>query len=318
MSNEAVIQQAGGLNKVYRRQKLRRLVRNRWLYLMMLPGILYFIIFKYWPMYGVLLAFKNYQPFLGFIKSDWVGLKHFERFFGDPLFWMLLKNTMILAVYNIVFFFPLPIIVSLLLNELRREGFKRIIQTLIYIPHFMSWVVIVSIAYLFFTTEGGLVNEAIASMGGNKISFLTSPSWFRGFITGEVIWKETGWGTIIFLAALAGVDTQLYEAARMDGANRFRQLWHITLPAIKPTIIILLILRLGNFLDTGFEQIFLMLNSINREVGEVFDTYVYSVGISQGQYSYSTAVGLFKSVVGLILVFGSNWLAKRFGEEGII
>jgi putative aldouronate transport system permease protein len=318
MSNEAVVPQAGGVGKVYRRQRLRRVVRNRWLYLMMLPGILYFLIFKYIPMYGLLLAFKNYQPFLGFLKSEWVGLKHFDRFFGDPLFWMLLKNTMILAVYNIVFFFPLPIIIALMLNELRRESYKRVIQTLIYIPHFMSWVVIVSIAYLFFTTEGGLVNEAIASMGGEKIQFLMSPGWFRGFITAEVIWKETGWGTIIFLAALAGVDTQLYEAARMDGANRFRQLWHITLPAIRPTIIVLLILRLGNFLDTGFEQIFLMLNSINREVGEVFDTYVYSVGISQGQYSYSTAVGLFKSIVGLILVFSSNFLAKKFGEEGIL
>ncbi|MDF2936006.1 MAG: protein lplB [Paenibacillaceae bacterium] len=319
MSNEAAVPHApAAFGKVHRRQRLKRIVRNRWLYFMMLPGILYFLIFKYAPMYGVLLAFKNYQPFLGFIDSQWVGMKHFSRFFGDPLFWQLLKNTMILALYNIAFFFPLPIVISLLLNELRMEGYKRVVQTMIYVPHFMSWVVIVSIAYLFFTTEGGLVNEAIASMGGDKIQFLMAPEWFRGFITGEVIWKETGWGTIIFLAALAGVDTQLYEAARMDGANRFRQLWHITLPAIKPTIIILLILRLGNFLDTGFEQIFLMLNSINRGVGEVFDTYVYSVGISQGQYSYSTAVGLFKSLVGLVLVFGSNALAKRFGEEGIL
>lgn len=205
-----------------------------------------------------------------------------------------------------------------MLNELRIEVYKRFIQTLIYIPHFMSWVVIVSIAYLLFTTEGGVVNEAIAAFGGEKIQFLASPEWFRGFVTAEVIWKETGWGTIIFLAALAGVDTQLYEAARMDGANRLRQLWHITLPAIRSTIIVLLILRLGNFLDTGFEQIWLMLNPLNREVGEVFDTYVYSTGIAQGQYSYSTAVGLFKSVVGLALVFGANYLAKRFGEEGIL
>ncbi len=205
-----------------------------------------------------------------------------------------------------------------MLNELRSQAYKKWIQTMVYIPHFMSWVVIVSIAYLFFTTEGGLVNEAIASMGGEKIQFLLSPGWFRTFITGEVMWKETGWGTIIFLAALAGVDTQLYEAAKIDGAGRMRQLWHITLPAIRSTIIILLILRLGNFLDTGFEQIFLMLNSLNREVGEVFDTYVYTTGISQGEYSYSTAVGLFKSVVGLVLVFGSNFIAKRFGEEGIL
>lgn len=318
MSNEAAVPHKPSLAKVQRQQRLKRVVRNRWLYLMMLPGILYFLIFKYAPMYGVLLAFKNYQPFLGFFKSDWVGMKHFSRFFGDPLFWMLLKNTMILALYNILFFFPLPIVIALLLNELRIEGYKRLVQTMIYVPHFMSWVVIVSISYLFFTTEGGLVNEAIASVGGDKIQFLMAPGWFRGFITGEVIWKETGWGTIIFLAALAGVDTQLYEAARMDGANRFRQLWHITLPAIRSTIVILLILRLGNFLDTGFEQIFLMLNSLNREVGEVFDTYVYNTGIIQGQYSYSAAVGLFKSVVGLVLVLGSNALAKRFGEEGII
>lgn len=304
--------------QIHRRQMLKRIVRNRWLYLMMLPGVAYFIIFRYVPMYGVLMAFKDYQPFLGFSGSEWVGMKHFNRFFGDPLFWRLLRNTFLLATYNIVFFFPLPIIVSLMLNELRKEAYKRTIQTLIYIPHFMSWVVIVSIAYLFFTTEGGIVNEAIASFGGSKVQFLLSPNWFRTFITGEVIWKETGWGTIIFLAALAGVDTQLYEAARMDGANRFRQLWHITLPAIRSTIVILLILRLGNFLDTGFEQIWLHLNALNRGVGEVFDTYVYSIGVGQGQYSYSTAVGLFKSIVGLVLVFSANYLAKRFGEEGIL
>lgn len=317
MNNQVMVSKPPSVN-VYRKLKLKRILRNRWLYLMMLPGILYFIIFKYIPMYGVLLAFKNYQPFLGFMKSEWVGMKHFARFFSDPLFWMLLKNTFILAGYNILFFFPLPIILALMLNELKSEGYKKWIQTLVYIPHFMSWVVIVSIVYLFFTTEGGLVNEAIAAVGGEKIQFLLSPGWFRTFITGEVMWKETGWGTIIFLAALAGVDTQLYEAARMDGAGRWRQLWHITLPAIKSTIVILLILRLGNFLDTGFEQIWLSINSLNRPVGEVFDTYVYSIGIAQGQYSYSSAVGLFKSIVGLVLVFGSNFLAKRFGEEGIL
>ncbi|MFD1134702.1 ABC transporter permease [Paenibacillus shunpengii] len=318
MKSEVITPHPSSVGKAYHRNRLRRMVRNKWLYIMLLPGLIYFIIFKYIPMYGVLLAFQNYQPFLGFLNSEWVGMKHFDRFFGDPLFWMLLKNTFILAAYNIFFFFPLPIIVALMLNELRIEVYKRFIQTLIYIPHFMSWVVIVSIAYLLFTTEGGVVNEAIAAFGGEKIQFLASPEWFRGFVTAEVIWKETGWGTIIFLAALAGVDTQLYEAARMDGANRFRQLWHITLPAIRSTIIVLLILRLGNFLDTGFEQIWLMLNPLNREVGEVFDTYVYSTGIAQGQYSYSTAVGLFKSVVGLALVFGANYLAKRFGEEGIL
>nr|WP_307555642.1 sugar ABC transporter permease [Paenibacillus sp. V4I5] len=294
-----------------------RLVRNRWLYFMVLPGLLYFLIFKYWPMYGIFIAFKDYQPFLGFWDSPFVGLKHFERLFSDSNFLVLFRNTLILATYNILFFFPLPIVIALMLNELRQEFIKKTVQTLIYIPHFMSWVVVVGIAYIFLTTEGGIVNELLVRYGGEKINFLVSNDWFRTIITAEVIWKEMGWGTIIFLAALAGVDTQLYEAARMDGANRIRQLWHITLPAIRSTIVILLILRLGHFLDTGFEQIFLMLNAMNREVGEVFDTYVYSVGISQGQYSFSTAVGLFKSIVGLILVLVSNHLAKKFGEEGI-
>lgn len=295
----------------------RRLVRNRWLYFMVFPGLLYFLVFKYWPMYGIFIAFKDFQPFLGFWDSPFVGLKHFERLFSDSNFFVLFQNTLILATYNILFFFPLPIVIALMLNELRHEFTKRIVQTLVYIPHFMSWVVVVGIVYMFMTTEGGIMNELLVRFGGEKINFLVSTEWFRTIITAEVMWKETGWGTIIFLAALSGVDPQLYEAARMDGANRLRQLWHITMPAIRSTIIILLILRLGHFLDTGFEQIFLMLNAMNREVGEVFDTYVYSVGISQGQYSFSTAVGLFKSIIGLILVVVSNNLAKKFGEEGI-
>ncbi|MCS7460042.1 sugar ABC transporter permease [Paenibacillus doosanensis] len=291
--------------------------RNKWLYGMLAPGVLYFLLFKYAPMWGLLMAFKDYQPYLGFFGSKWVGMKHFERLFHDPAFWMLLRNTLVLAGYNIIFFFPAPILLSLMINEVRREKFKRAVQTVIYVPHFVSWVVVVGIAYTFFTIDGGLVNEAFMAMGGNKINFLASADWFRTMITLEVIWKETGWGTIIFLAALAGVDPQLYEAAKMDGAGRLRQLWHVTLPAIRSTIIILFILRLGTFLDTGFEQIFLMLNPINREVGEVFDTYVYTAGITQGQFSFSTAVGLFKSVVGFVLVIGSNWFAKKIGEEGV-
>ncbi|TBL76137.1 ABC transporter permease [Paenibacillus thalictri] len=291
--------------------------KNRWLYLMVAPGFLYFVIFKYVPMWGVLIGFQDYQVFQGFMASKWVGFKHFERFFTDPAFWMLFRNTFILAFYNLVFFFPLPIVIALMLNEVRKELFKRFVQTLIYIPHFISWVVVIGIAYIFFTTEGGIVNEWIASIGGEKLNFLVSEQWFRTMVVSELMWKETGWGTIIFLAALAGVDQQLYEAARMDGAGRFRQLFHITLPAIRSTIVILLILRLGSFLDTGFEQIFLMLNPLNRNVGEVFDTYVYSIGIQQGQFSYSTSVGLFKSVIGLVLVLGANYIAKKCGEEGV-
>jgi putative aldouronate transport system permease protein len=294
-----------------------RTLRNHRLYIMLLPGIVYFVVFKYLPMWGVLIAFKDYQPFLGFFGSQWVGGKHFARFFGDPLFWMLLRNTVLLAFYNLIFFFPMPIVLALLLNELRHLVFKRIVQTLVYIPHFVSWVVVVGIAYIFFTTEGGLVNELIERAGGEKELFLVSADWFRTLVTSQVIWKETGWGTILFLAALSGIDPTLYEAARIDGANRFRQLWHITLPTLRSTIVILLILRLGNFLDTGFEQIYLMLNAMNREVGEVFDTYVYTNGILQGQFSFSTAVGLFKSAVGLVFVLSANYFAKKAGEEGI-
>lgn len=296
---------------------LRDLLRDKYLYLMLLPGILYFLIFKYIPMAGLIMAFQDYKPFLGFIESDWVGLKHFQRLFGESQFLILFRNTALLAIYNLVFFFPLPIVLALMMNEVRHEGYKRFVQTMVYVPHFVSWVVVVGIFYLLFTTEGGLVNELIFMLTGEKISFLLAPEWFRTMIIGQSIWKEVGWGTIIFLAALAGVDMQLYEAARIDGANRWRQLWHITLPAIRSTIVILLILRLGNFLDSGFEQIFLMLTPTNRDVGEVFDTYVYVKGLTQLQYSYSAAVGMFKSIVGLILVVGANWLAKRFGEEGI-
>jgi putative aldouronate transport system permease protein len=220
-------------------------------------------------------------------------------------------------VYNILFFFPLPIVLALLLNEVRNKVYKKLVQALIYIPHFVSWVVVVGIVYIFFAVDTGIINKLIVLLGGKEIDFLLSESWFRFMITSEVIWKECGWGTIIFLAALAGVDPQLYEAARIDGAGRVRLLWHVTLPAIRGTIVILLILRLGSFLDSGFEQIFLMLNAMNREVGEVFDTYVYAVGIQDGQFSYSTAVGLFKSLVGLVLVVGANYLAKKLGEEGV-
>ncbi|MBO9604763.1 MAG: sugar ABC transporter permease [Paenibacillaceae bacterium] len=293
------------------------MTRNRWMYLLLLPGLAYFIAFKYVPMWGIVIAFQQYQPFNGIWHSPWVGADHFERLFGDPLFWRLFRNTIVLAIYNIVFFFPLPIVLALMLNELRKEWFKRTVQTLVYVPHFVSWVVVAGIAQLVFTTEGGMVNEWLVSAGFEKIPFLLSEGWFRPLAVGEVVWKETGWGTIIFLAALAGIDPSLYEAARIDGASRWRQLLHITLPAIRSTIVILLILRLGSFLDTGFEQIFLMVNPMNRSVAEVFDTYVYTIGITQGQYSLSTAVGLFKSVVGLVLVAGANALSRRLGEEGV-
>ncbi|MDF2674023.1 MAG: protein lplB [Clostridiales bacterium] len=312
--NRNITINGGGINH---KHLYKRIWKARWLYFLMMPGLLYFIIYKYLPMWGILMAFQNYQPYLGIMGSKWVGLRHFERFFMDPQFMMLLKNTLIIATYNLIFYFPIPILIALLLNEIRHELFKKTVQTMIYLPHFISWVVVSGMTYMLLSTTDGAVNYIIEALGFSKINFLMNATWMRPLLVIQSIWKEAGWGTIIFLAALAGVDVQLYESARIEGASRFQQTWYITLPSIKSTIIVLLILRLGNFLDLGFEQIFLMLNAMNREVGEVFDTYVYTTGVLQGQFSYSTAVGLFKSVVGLILVLFSNYIAKRLGEEGL-
>lgn len=296
---------------------LTALNKYKLLYLMILPGLLYFIIFKYLPMGGLIIAFQNYQPFQGITGSEWVGLKHFIRLFTEPTFMQLLRNTLILFAMNIVIFFPLPIIVALMLNELKGRHLKNWIQTIIYIPHFMSWVIIVSITYVFLTVDGGVINELIASLGGTKISFLTSSEWLRTIYILQIIWKELGWSTIIYLAAITVVDPQLYEASEMDGASRLRKTWHVTLPAIRPVIITLLILKIGSTLDLGFEHMYLLLNSLNRSVAEIFDTYIYTAGLKNGQLSFSTTIGLFKGVVGLILVMLSNKLAKKMGEDGV-
>ncbi|MEC0709950.1 sugar ABC transporter permease [Bacillus haynesii] len=296
---------------------LEAVKRDKWLYLLLVPGVLYFLIFKYWPMWGVLIAFKDYSPYLGFWQSEWVGFEYFKDFFMNPDFFRLLRNTLMLAALDLIFAFPAPLIVALLLNELRHAIYKRCIQTFIYVPHFVSWTIVVSITFVFFTVDTGVINKMLQSITGQEIAFLSDPEWFRPMIVLQSIWKETGWGTILFLAALASVDQEQYEAAVMDGAGRLRRMWHITLPAIRSTIVVLLILRIGSFLNIGFEQIFLMTNSLNRSVAEIFDTYVYVVGITQGAYSYSTAVGLFKSVVGIILIFGANYIAKKFDQDGL-
>ncbi|WP_027091702.1 ABC transporter permease [Cohnella thermotolerans] len=295
----------------------KRLVRNKWLYLMVLPGLMYFIVFKYIPMYGLLISFQDYKPFKGIAGSEWVGLEHFRRLFAEPDFLNILLNTIILFGLNLLFFFPIPIILSLMLNEVRISFVKRFFQTLIYLPHFMSWVIIVSISYVMLTMDGGIINELIAGLGFEKINFLLSPEWFRPTYILQVIWREAGWGTIIYLAAIASIDPQLYEAARMDGAGRLRQIWHITLPAIRSVIIVLLILKIGDVLELGFEHVYLLLNSMNRDVAEIIDTYVYTAGLQQMKFSYSTAIGFFKSLVGLVLVVLANRLAKKMGEEGV-
>mgnify|MGYP002403240574 CR=1 FL=1 len=295
----------------------RSLNRNKALYLLGLPGIAFFILFKYVPMWGVLIAFQDYSPFQGMLNSSWVGLKHFERLFSNPDFFLLLRNTLAINALNLVFFFPLPIILSLLLNEVRHVVFKRTIQSIVYLPHFLSWVIIAGLSFLLLSQGEGVINKMLVHFGYDKIDFLTNPDLFWILLTIQSIWKEAGWGTVIFLAAIASVDPQLYEASKMDGAGRLRQAWHVTLPAIRSVIVVLLILRIGHAMDVGFEQVFLMMNAPVSEVAEVFDTYVYRLGIRQGQFSFTTAVGLFKSVVGFILVIVSNHLAKRFGEEGV-
>ncbi|MBQ4815146.1 sugar ABC transporter permease [Bacillus pumilus] len=308
---------AAALKKEKRKRLLNQMLSQKFLYVMILPGLIYFLVFKYVPMWGLIIAFQDYQPFLGILGSEWVGFKHFIRLFTEPTFFILLKNTLILFAMNVVIFFPIPILLALLLNEVRLALFKKFVQTMIYIPHFMSWVIVVSLSFVLLTVDGGLINELIAFFGGEKINFLLSQEWFRPMYILQVIWREAGWSTIIYLAAITAVDPQLYEAAKMDGAGRLRQMWHITLPAIKSVIVVLLILKIGDTLELGFEHVYLLLNATNREVAEIFDTYVYTAGLKQGQFSYSTAVGLFKAAVGLILVMLANRLAKKFGEEGI-
>lgn len=294
-----------------------QLIQYRWLYLLLLPGLIYFAVFRYWPMWGARIAFKDFVPFLGIDGSPWVGLRHFEDFFTNPDFPRLLSNTLILAALSLLVAFPLTIIMALLLNELRLQIYKRTIQTLVYIPHFLSWTIVASLSYLLLAMDVGPLFTGLNNLMGTNIDFLANPDWFRPIIVAQEIWKNTGWGTIIFLAALATVDQEQYEAAVIDGAGRFQRVWHITLPNIRGVIVILLILQIGQILNTGFEQIYLMSNSLNRTVADVFDTYVYFVGITQGAYSYSTAVGLFKALVGVVLIFGANSLAKRFNQSGL-
>ncbi|WP_235505455.1 ABC transporter permease [Enterococcus sp. RIT-PI-f] len=290
---------------------------NKWLYILVVPGLTYFLVFRYAPMYGVIIAFKDYVPFLGIADSKWVGLDNFRDFFINPDFFRIMGNTLMLAFLDIIVVFPAPIVLALLLNEVRHAIYKRVVQTMVYVPHFLSWTIVASLTFILFSVNNGVITNIVQALTGREVDFLTDPSWFRPLIILQSLWKGIGWGTIIFLAALSGVDQEQYEAAIMDGAGRFRRVWHVTLPAIRSTVIIMLIMRVGSILSTGFDQIYLMTNALNRPVADVFDTYVYMMGITNGAYSYSTAVGLFKSVIGIILVLSTNKLAKVFGESGL-
>lgn len=301
--------------------------RHKWLYLMVLPGVIWMIIFCYLPMGGLVMAFQNYKLrirghsgiFSSFIYSEFVGLDNFKEFFTNKTvsFWSLFRNTLSISLLSLALFFPAPIILSLMLNELRCMPFKRISQTLVYIPHFVSLVIVASLTQQLFNSNDGAVYQLMEMfMGDGAPKILTDPKYFNQLIVGQSIWKETGYGTIIFLAALSGVDMQLYEAARVDGAGRWRLMWHITLPAIRGTVVIMLIMKCGSILNTGFEQIYLMKNDLNASRAQVFDTYIYERGIVSGQYSVSAAAGLFKSIVSLILVLSANKIAKLCGESG--
>ena len=300
------------------RQKLfRRIWRERFVYLLVFPGVLFFIVFKYIPMFGLVLAFKDYSPFIGIQDSPWVGLQHFRTMLDDPEVLRVTRNTLYISALQIIVVFPIPIALAIMLNEVQNQKYKRTVQSILYLPHFLSWVILIGIVTIFLRSEG-VVNSALGgAFGIDPVPFLISPNWFAPLVIIEVVWKEAGWGTIIFLAALAGIDPQLYEASIIDGATRMQRVRDITLPGLRPTIVILLILRLGNVLDLGFEQIFLMLNPFNMDVGNVLDTYVYFKGIEQSDFSFAAAVGVVKGLVGLVLVVGANRLAKRFGEEGL-
>lgn len=290
--------------------------RRLWpLYVMVLPGVLFFILFRYIPLTGTVIAFQDYSVFKGVLASPWVGLKHFESLFAYDQFWKIFRNTAVIGMYMLVFAFPAPIILALLMNELRHVLYKRVIQTVFYIPHFFSWVIIAGLTFDLLSTDG-LFNNLRALFGLESILYMQQEDAFRPIVILTQIWRDSGWGTIVLLAAISSINPEVYESAMMDGAGRVRQMFNITLPLIMPTVIILFLLNIGTFLDLGFDHIYNLLTPMTYAVGDVFDTYVYRMGIHQGQYSGATAIGIFQSVIGFLLVFLFNSMARRYSEDG--
>ncbi|MFC5648645.1 ABC transporter permease [Paenibacillus solisilvae] len=324
MSAKSVYTPHGNLGMPYNpngmKNKSRRLGtriwKSRFIYLLILPTIIYFAIFTYAPFYGITIAFKDYKIIAGIMDSPWVGFKHFEAMFTSEKFPALLKNTVIISMYRLLFGFPIPILFALMLNEVRNIWFKRFIQTITYFPHFLSWVVFAGIIYNFIGPSG-IINLVLANTGLEKFNFTTNPDVFRTLVVITAILKEFGWGAIIYLAALSGIDSQLYEAAKIDGAGKLRQIWHITLPGIRPIIALLFCLQLAGILDAGFDQIFMFLNPALYDVGDIIDTYVYRLGILQSQFELATAVGLFKGIIGMILIITANTIIRRMGEKSL-
>jgi putative aldouronate transport system permease protein len=299
------------------RSALRYLNKKKYLYILLTPCVIYFLIFNYFPMYGILIAFKDFNFAKGILASPWVGFENFKYMFGLSDFYTVFWNSFYLGVLKLVFGFPFPIILAVFLNEMRNLTYQKITQTIIYLPHFISWVIVGGILVNFLSPTWGIVNIFLKHIGVDPIFFLADTHYFRPLVIMSDIWKESGWGSIIYLAAMAGINSELYEAASIDGATRMQKIRYITLPGIKSTIVVLLILRLGQIMGNGFEQMFVLQNPMNLEVAEVFETYAYRVGILGGRFSFGTTVGLFTSVIGLIFLLASNKIAKLLKEDGI-
>ncbi len=297
--------------------RLGRDMRRNWpLYLLAVPMILFYLIFCYGPIYGQIIAFKDFSPGLGILDSPWVGFKHFEAFFQSRTCWALIRNTFMINLYALAFGLPAPIIFALLLNEVRSPLFKRTVQTVSYMPYFISLVVVCGMI-LEFTRQDGVVNDIIALFGGKRTSFMLDPGWFRPIYTITDIWQGLGWGSIIYIAAITSIDQGLYEAATIDGAGRWRKMWHITLPGIRETIAIVYIMKVGQMMSVGFEKIILLYNGMTYETADVISSYVYRMGLMQMNFSYSSAVGLLNSVINLVLLVIANKVSKRLFEVGM-
>lgn len=294
-----------------------RVYKDRYLLLLFLPCFLYYILFKYVPMWGVLISFKDFKPFVGFLDSNWVGLKHYINFFSNPDAWRIIRNTLLLGVYSLLWCFPFPIIFALALNEVTRTRFKKFTQTISYMPHFLSAVVVCGMLVSFLSPIRGIINTIINLFGGQTINFLSNPSWFRIIYVVSEVWQTLGWGAIVYLAAISNVDPQYYEAARLDGASRLRQIWSITLPCIAPTVATMLILRVGSVLEVGLEKVLLLYSPAIYETSDIIATYVYRQGMVSGNMSYASAIGLFSSVINLVLLVAANYFSKKFSGTGL-
>ncbi|WP_432120104.1 ABC transporter permease [Streptomyces sp. bgisy032] len=294
----------------------KRLVRDRALLLMVLPGLLLFLVFHYLPLLGHVIAFQDYVPFIGIPDSPFVGLQNFETLFADPAFWNAVRNTLVITLLNLVLFFPVPIAIALLLDSLFHERIKGLIRSAMFLPHFISWVVIVAL-FQQILGDAGVINQFMLDRGWDTIDIIGDESLFKLLLVAEVTWKDAGWASIILTAALASIDSSQYESAAVDGAGYWRRLWHVSLPGLRPVIILLLILRLGDALTVGFEQVLLQRSSVGPEAAEVLDTYIYFFGVENGNWSVAAAAGLFKGIVALFLVLGANKLAHKFGQDGV-